>query len=820
MPNLFKQHARKAERARAHPAGPEWVGGRRVAPVYVTEGEPYRPELIIWMELPSQVVVSVAAVDPKDPQSSLSAALAEALENPMVGPPRQPARVRVEDEATAGEVKQVLPGAQVVVSPTPELDQVIEAMEQSGAFTEGGEEPTYLGNGAISPELMEDLFISAGCLYQVAPWKQAAPHQVVRLDIPALGVEGVCLSVLGAMGDTRGLVFYPSLIAYENFLDAASTSPSSPAERDLGTDALALLYAQGSELPHAMLREVREHGWPITDPDGYPTVAHHDRDGTPRPLAEHDVRVVAACAAAFGAFFAKHRALFERESLEEPICESYADEDDLEVRFTVPYEAAELFDLEAPGTSAAPVEVTAPVAELASPPAGPKVGRNAPCPCGSGRKYKKCCLPKEAGAAPQAEGYQPVHRLDERLTDKLMNYGFDQFGPQWLTKAKGDFHRPDHAAELFPQWSIYHYTIGKQTVADRAASSRALRLSAEETTWFAAQRKAWLSLWEILEVDPGKSLFLKDLLTYETRHVAEKAASESLVKRDVVLARVVDHQGVSLLCGLYQQALPPEAADQVHQRVRKRLRLKRCVPVDRLRDEKIGRFMIRRWEEALAGLDERAKIPPRLQNTEGDELLLTTDHFDFTPSDRARIERSLAAVPGLEAGQGGEGEADFVFKRQTKGKPDQELVRGTVWLAEGRLRLETNSLERADELRRQLESAAGSLLRHRAREHADPRAMLRQGQPLQPPGTEPEQPPATAEMSALLLEMKARHYADWADHPLPAFGGKSAREMVGTKAGRERVRVMLKTFEHTEARAPEGQRFDFAPLRRELGLEE
>jgi len=23
---------------------------------------------------------------------------------------------------------------------------------------------------------------------------------------------------------------------------------------------------------------------------------------------------------------------------------------------------------------------------------GPKVGRNAPCPCGSSKKYKKCCL--------------------------------------------------------------------------------------------------------------------------------------------------------------------------------------------------------------------------------------------------------------------------------------------------------------------------------------------------------------------------------------------------------------------------------------------
>jgi hypothetical protein len=26
-----------------------------------------------------------------------------------------------------------------------------------------------------------------------------------------------------------------------------------------------------------------------------------------------------------------------------------------------------------------------------------KIGRNAPCPCGSGRKYKHCCLEKQQG---------------------------------------------------------------------------------------------------------------------------------------------------------------------------------------------------------------------------------------------------------------------------------------------------------------------------------------------------------------------------------------------------------------------------------------
>ena len=36
----------------------------------------------------------------------------------------------------------------------------------------------------------------------------------------------------------------------------------------------------------------------------------------------------------------------------------------------------------------------------------PKVGRNAPCPCGSGKKYKKCCLGKDGGGLPDlAETY-------------------------------------------------------------------------------------------------------------------------------------------------------------------------------------------------------------------------------------------------------------------------------------------------------------------------------------------------------------------------------------------------------------------------------
>jgi len=33
-----------------------------------------------------------------------------------------------------------------------------------------------------------------------------------------------------------------------------------------------------------------------------------------------------------------------------------------------------------------------------------KIGRNAPCPCGSGKKYKKCCLPLHETSRAQQDG--------------------------------------------------------------------------------------------------------------------------------------------------------------------------------------------------------------------------------------------------------------------------------------------------------------------------------------------------------------------------------------------------------------------------------
>lgn len=61
-----------------------------------------------------------------------------------------------------------------------------------------------------------------------------------------------------------------------------------------------------------------------------------------------------------------------------------------------------------------------------------KIGRNDPCPCGRGKKYKQCCLPKESmsteqliRAAVSANGY------NDRISDVLCNLNRYMQRKQW-----------------------------------------------------------------------------------------------------------------------------------------------------------------------------------------------------------------------------------------------------------------------------------------------------------------------------------------------------------------------------------------------------
>ena len=52
-----------------------------------------------------------------------------------------------------------------------------------------------------------------------------------------------------------------------------------------------------------------------------------------------------------------------------------------------------------------------------------KVGRNAPCPCGSGKKYKKCCLRQDGQtqSAGQPIRFTPVYTELDQLSNSVVD---------------------------------------------------------------------------------------------------------------------------------------------------------------------------------------------------------------------------------------------------------------------------------------------------------------------------------------------------------------------------------------------------------------
>jgi hypothetical protein len=477
------------------------------------------------------------------------------------------------------------------------------------------------------------------------------------------------------------------------------------------------------------------------------------------------------------------------------VCESHYDEHGLEVRFTMPYEAYEQFELAAPRVQPVRAEPTAP--------------RNGACPCGSGKKYKKCCLGKDEQTSRPAH----VHNTDELLVFDMMRFAEERFGTAWR-RAERDFDDADFAKQLHRPWSVYCFLVEGRPIVDWYLAARDTQLPPEQRAWLESQRRAWLGIWEVVSVEPGRSVSVRDLLSGEARCVHEISGSKMLKARDTLLGRVIDCAGACVFAGIHPRVLPPMEADEVARAARRKLKTKGAIAVEQLRDEALGRHVIKRWERAVADMDSRAATPPELHNTDGDPLLMTTDHFAFAVGRRAEVEAGLAALDGVAPPHEEVEAPGFTFLRAGNAmhKSWESTVVGRALVGEGKLRLETNSLRRADDLRQRVEAQLGELVRHRAREHSDvmsTKARPASGAP-RPSGLPPE------EEARLLREYKQQHYADWLDHAIPALGGKTPRQAARTKTGRAKVDLLLREIENHEARLPDGARFDFSRLRAEL----
>lgn len=770
------------------------MGGRYRFPAAVRDGNSVvRPEMILWLELPSDLVVGSTLIEPRNPVSAAES-LEGAMKRPVDGAPRRPRRIRVADEAMAAELRASFPGMPVVVADVPELDAVFEQFVTE--FEQTTEEPSYLGDGDIPPDAVRELFQAASLFFRAAPWRQVSDQQILRVDIPRFGIDGACLSVIGAGGESFGLLLFESIDDYER-LALAGERGAGPSEEEDGigpggsVSLRSLSFDRKKDLPPGMLAEIERHHWPVAGAKAYPVLFCVDGAQTPLPTTEDDVRIMTACTRAFLAFFTRHRELFAQDE-PEPVTESSNAEDDVTVTLTAPYVV--YHDEDDPREE--------PAAQRRQ-----QVGRNDPCPCGSGKKYKKCHLDADREPQHAASRAESIHERDRRLVLAIARFADRTFGPGW---AGIDLEADEALVQLLVPWVAWTAAVDGKRVADAYLERNAARLSEDEREWFDAQRRAWLSVFEVVGVERGR-VDVRDLLTGEERSVREELASRSLVVRDAILARIVEFRGTPLLGGMYGRSLPPSDAARVVDAVRAKLRLrKRDVPVERLQNFKIGSFLIDQWIDAVYVHDERWSTPPRLHNTDGDPLLFVTDSFRFDPANRAEIERRLAALEGADLVESPKAETEVVFVRTS-----DDTILGRVTVTAAILRIETNSEKRADALRRRVHDACAGMLRDEERQRQEARpegAAASTASKLRAVESLEEQ--------AVIREYKETHYRKWLDMPLPALAGKTPREAARFAKSRRDLDLILRDIENREQRLPETSRYDVSRLRRELGLEE
>ncbi len=485
-------------------------------------------------------------------------------------------------------------------------------------------------------------------------------------------------------------------------------------------------------------------------------------------------------------------------------------------------------------------------------PPGREVGRNHPCPCGSGKKYKKCCLLKESGqgpalAEPGSRKPPATDPVFQNLRKSLVRYvERDAFrndflratGIFWNIEPRNTLMLPERASKdggQFHDWFIndYRMTNGK-TILEDFRDRRLNSLSAEERRLAESLLKSYVSIYEVQDVREGEGMTIRDVFTGEEMDVEEVSGSYMAVRWDLVQVRVYRMDGVCRFGG-NGQTIPRMRIDA----------LKTCLDEARRKyGADTGRegwpaflkdnaFLIGRFFD-----DVVEELPPLLTE-ERHRIISARAHFTVSGYERVRklLSREYDFADENEIPSGGvsfswlkrgpskdwevstEADVNGMVATSSIVHPSGQLtftVLGTVNLHPGRLTLECMSRERLERGKKRLLDLLGESIRHRVDEFEDIHvAMERRGGK-----GEAVKPLQDDKARALLAAMMRKHLSAWVDQALPALDGRTPREAAATMAGREKVLHLIKDLENAEARKKKaGEPFiDLGSLRDELGI--
>ena len=418
-------------------------------------------------------------------------------------------------------------------------------------------------------------------------------------------------------------------------------------------------------------------------------------------------------------------------------------------------------------------------------------------------------------AKPDDDDQEIRHRLAEAVLGGMERWHTSsdrRRAKRYYFDSTADVELEESEVNGFLQWytSDFRDAATRRTLVEHYFETHGDQLSPRERELFEAWRNSWPGVFEVEAVEEGRGIHLRDIASGDVIFVHDVTASRELVRGDWTLSRIEKLDG-KLMFVSDGSTVPPAVHGELLKLIAKESRAAGQTQLEYIR--RSGNTLYRK----IRKLSDQWLKNLQVVNREGDALEFC--NADYSVQDEPALLVKLRSLEELKEEPGKPGEAHFAWLETAA--QDPRSVYGHVQVGGGHLRLEAQSRTRLQLGRGLLEANAGPFLKHQGDSFRSLDEFKQKVAASRDPHERPERPiPAEVERE-LILQMKARHYATWPDEPLPALGGKTARQAMKTKSGRQAVLDLIRDMEHDEAReATAGQpAFDFAPLRKTLGLE-
>ncbi|PKO47071.1 MAG: zinc chelation protein SecC [Betaproteobacteria bacterium HGW-Betaproteobacteria-22] len=464
-----------------------------------------------------------------------------------------------------------------------------------------------------------------------------------------------------------------------------------------------------------------------------------------------------------------------------------------------------------------------------------KIGRNDPCPCGSGKKYKQCCaLAQQAGtvvkkghdgAIERAVAWLNTHhrKAISRAIDIMLFEGLSENDQDKINALDNETWQgiQINANEWLLAEGLIQVKNEEKRVVDVLLGIGGPLFTIEQRQWIQQLSEQPMRLYDVTDVIPNQQMTLCDALDTSATPiiVKERAGSQVSLIGSIIGARLMpvdDHYELSGSVYAFSRFMGATVLNIIH----KDAAISAQQPIAQ---QVFISFIIRRkWLEQFI---KPMAMPAMMDAQSGNPLLFITDHYRVRDWDA--LSQILASKKDIE------GDRIGGWSRLKK-YPDG-LTRSTSSInisdSPNQIELFHKTQAEADKGRKWFDKLASDAVEFTGREISDPMGMLKD----MPAGKAKKSTSAKSlpnkakenvglhpDIIANLIEQRIHHlYANWPDEPIPALDGKTPGEAITTASGLERVKGLIRSYEEgEEAQALEqGRReISYAFLWRSIGL--